>query len=399
MQLMRKLPLLSALRRLVLCVSLLLLGSLALPTVVQVDAQGANLLQNPGMENPYVGQGGAPDQTAPSGWSLWFTGVPVTSYPHVDPAQIHGGGAAWNIRKGGAPFTAGGFQQVTGIHIGSRLHASIFGQSYTCNDQVYSCIGNDGRHHSDVTSGAYIRVGIDPSGGTNPASSQIVWSASTPSFDTWSQIAVDAINCSATVTFFTYTSQSSGMAINAVYFDDAALVITQDGANGAAPTCGAAPGSTPGSGAAPVVPTSPPLAPFVQKQKGLQPDGSIIHTVVAGDTLAAIGVAYGVTLDQLRTLNHIEAGDNFLKLGQKIIVRGPTPPTPTDSATLVPTSGAVVAVPTNIPTSIALAPTSGSVGGGQTVAPFSLKPIITLINNGPWIALGLGLAILKKATS
>src|ERR1700694_4373051 len=110
-------------------------------------AQATNLLQNPGMENPYLGQGGAPDQTAPQSWSLWFSGVPVTSYPHTDFSQVHGGAVAWNIRKGGAPFTAGGFQQVTGLRIGSTLHATVFAQSYTCNDQVYSCIGSDGKHH------------------------------------------------------------------------------------------------------------------------------------------------------------------------------------------------------------------------------------------------------------
>ncbi|MHB8624873.1 MAG: LysM peptidoglycan-binding domain-containing protein [Aggregatilineales bacterium] len=325
-------------------------GSTAIPTA----AQSTNLLINPGLEKPYLGQG-APDQTAPTGWSLWFTGVPVTSFPHTDPTQIHGGQAAWNIRKGGAPFTAGGYQQVSGIALGSTIHATVWAQSYTCNDQVHSCIGGDGKHHSDTSSGAVVRVGIDPSGGTNPNSGQIVWSTNVSAYDNWTQLAVDAVNCNATVTIFLFTTQSVGMFINSVYFDDASLSVTTQG-TGTTATCGPAPGAgTPGT----AVPPTAAFAPFVQKQNGLQPDGSIIHVVVAGDTLAAIAYAYGVTLDQLRQLNNIQPGNGLLTIGQKIIVRGPTPITPTATfavtipAPVIPTAGAVIVVgPTPAPTPV-----------------------------------------------
>jgi LysM repeat protein len=323
-------------------VALVIVG-IAASSYSAATAQSGNLLVNPGMENPYLGQG-APDQTAPTGWSLWSTGYPVTSFPHIDPYQIHGGAAAWNIRKGFAPFTAGGYQQVSGIAIGSTIHASVWGQNYTCNDQTYSCIGSDGKHHSDTSSGAVIRVGIDPSGGTNPNSGQIVWSATNGAFDAWTQVSTDAVNCNATVTIFLYATQQTGMFINAVYFDDASLTVTTPG-TGTTATCGAAPASAGGassSGASPV-PTVAKYAPFVQKQDGLQPDGSVIHTVQPGDTLAGIAYAYKISVDTLRELNNIQPGDNFLKIGQKIIVRGPTPMTPTKVPTpaFSPTSGAV----------------------------------------------------------
>ncbi len=341
-----------------------LIGLLINSAGARTEAQAPNLLQNAGMENPYVGQG-ASDQTAPNGWRLWFTGVPVTAFPHTDIYQIHGGAASWNIRKGDAVFTAGGWQQVAGIRVGSTIRASVFAQSYTCNDRQYSCI-SDGKHHSDPTAGAIVKVGVDPSGGTDPNSGQIIWSPSVSALDVWTQLSIDVINCNTTVTFFMYTTQSVGMFINSVYFDDASLSILKEGNPSAPATCGAAPGGpiiagTPVAGVT-VVPTAPPLAPFVKKQgDSEQPDGSVIHTVVAGDTLAAIGVAYGVTLDELRRLNKIEPGNNLLTIGQKIIVRGPTPTAVPAAPTLPPppTNGAVIGVITATPFGLpAITPTA-----------------------------------------
>src|SRR5579859_640120 len=79
--------------------------------------QSANLLVNPGMEKPYVGEG-ASNATAPTGWSLWSS-VPVIAFPETQ--LIHGGYNSWNIRTSGYVFTAGGHQQVSGIPIGSTI--------------------------------------------------------------------------------------------------------------------------------------------------------------------------------------------------------------------------------------------------------------------------------------
>ena len=324
-------------------------------TATQTAAQGTNLLVNPGMLKPYVGQG-ASDQTAPNGWSLWFTGSPVTSFPDNDIYGAYGGRQSWNIRRSWVAFTAGGYQQVSGIAIGSTIHATTWAQSYTCNDQVHSCIGADHKHHSDTTSGAVVRVGIDPSGGTNPSSGQIVWSPNVSAFDVWTNLTVDAINCNATVTIFLYTTQSAGMFINSVYFDNATLSVTQQGTGNVA-SCGPAPSSGNGTAATPKPPTAA-YAPFVQKQNGVQPDGSIIHVVVAGDTLAGIAYAYGVTLDQLRQLNNLQPGYDILQIGQKITVRGPTPITPTPTfvptkpVQVAPTVSVVIVGPTPTPTPV-----------------------------------------------
>jgi LysM repeat protein len=310
------------------------------------NAQGQNLLQNPGLESPYTGQG-LPDQTAPNGWKLWFTGASVTSFPHIDANQIRSGAAAWNINKGFQVFTAGGYQQVPGIRPGSLLRASVYGMLYTCNDGTTSCINGQGQRISDRASGAYFRIGIDPSGGTDPNSSLIVWSNNAAGFDTYTAVGVDATACNTVATVFLYATQALPMALNHVYFDDASMVIQQASTTEGSVTCGT-PGGTPAPGATAAPPTQA-FAPFVQKQPGEQPDGSIVHTMVAGDTLAAIAVAYGTTLDEIRRLNGFQPGEGgFLQIGTKIIVRGPTGPTNVPIPTTDPnaTPVAVAAIPT-----------------------------------------------------
>ncbi len=50
-----------------------------------------------------------------------------------------------------------------------------------------------------------------------------------------------------------------------------------------------------------------------------QQDGDLVHTVDAGDTLISIASAYGVTLDQLLSLNGLDL-DAILPIGRRLIV-------------------------------------------------------------------------------
>jgi LysM repeat protein len=338
---------------------------------IHPQAQGSNLLVNPGMENPYTGQG-LPTQTAPNGWRLWYSGPAVVSFPHTDQTQIHGGSAAWNINKGFEVFKAGGYQQVSGIRPGSLMRSSMYGLLYTCNNQATSCINGSGQRVSDRASGAYFKIGIDPSGGTDPNSSLIVWSNNAAGFDSWTAVGVDATACNSVVTVFLFATQSLPMALNNVYFDDASLVVQQESTTNGAVTCGS--GNSGGGGT--VATTAPPtqaFAPFVQKQPGEQPDGSIIHVMVAGDTLAAIAVAYGTTLDEIRRLNGFKPGEGgYLQIGTKIIVRGPTKPTDVPLPTVNPN-----ATPTNIADQLATNPPLSSTQIAATNTGNVLIPTVT----------------------
>jgi len=351
-------------------------------TTAQTAPTGTNLLANPSLEKPYNGNGVSSTQTAPVSWILFASGTDVVSFPHIDPAQIHSGASAWNFHSSNI-YNAGGYQQVTGIAVGSTLHATFYAQGYTCTDTVHSCIGSDGLHHSNPGSGMYFKVGVDPTGGTNPASGQIVWSPNVTAFDSWGQPVTDAINCNTTVTFFMYVGETGNMFINSAYFDDASLVITATGTNTTVTPCGVTTGVTPGA----IVPTSGPVyAAFVTKQAaGQQPDGSILHTVQAGDTLAAIAVAYGITLDQIRKLNNILPGDNILRIGQKILVKAPDsgilptatlPPAPPNGQSPTQKPNDPFATPPPTSASAAIPPTSNAIPA-TAVPPTAIVPAVS----------------------
>ncbi|MCA9874862.1 MAG: LysM peptidoglycan-binding domain-containing protein [Anaerolineales bacterium] len=75
------------------------------------------------------------------------------------------------------------------------------------------------------------------------------------------------------------------------------------------------------------------------------PTPQLAHIVQSGDTLWAIALRYGLSLDQLLTYNNITES-NLLAVGQELLIVPPTPlPTPTSEPTLTMTPAAT-AVPT-----------------------------------------------------
>jgi LysM repeat protein len=75
-----------------------------------------------------------------------------------------------------------------------------------------------------------------------------------------------------------------------------------------------------------------------------RPDGSTWHVVQSDDTLFIIAIEYGVTVDQIMQLNHLQSGD-YLRVGQELMVKGPSQlPTATASPQpeQVPTIAAIL---------------------------------------------------------
>ena len=108
------------------------------------------------------------------------------------------------------------------------------------------------------------------------------------------------------------------MQLNNTYWDDASLSVGGSGGVAAAQP-----------GAPTPQPTSAAAVPFVNAQ-GQRADGSVVHTVEAGDTLDSIAFAYGVTRADLLALNNI-ADPRIIQIGQQIIVKAA--PTPTEAPT------------------------------------------------------------------
>ncbi|MFZ4826697.1 MAG: LysM peptidoglycan-binding domain-containing protein [Phototrophicaceae bacterium] len=304
-----------------------------LPTFAQT-----NLLNNGGLEQGsfgnYVGTTRS-DLTIPVGWSLWLPigstagyydrGDRVFGFPHqgVGPAPVEGATAA-NFSGGYVQYRMALYQAVN-VAAGTALRAEV-------TTQVKSCTpANEGSGcGSSLESGASTRIGIDPDGGNDPAAAEVVWSAFLEPHDQWLTQSVEATATGGTVTVFIYHTQRVPNTFNNVWIDNVKLF--QGGGGGAAPSVATAVPGVP-------IPTATPAQQYAQfvNPQGSRDDGSVVHTVASGDTLAAISVAYGVPATTIISLNPQLGNGAILQLGQQITISqgsssAPSNPTPAESA-------------------------------------------------------------------
>lgn len=305
-----------------------------LPTFAQT-----NLLNNGGLEQGsfgnYVGTTRS-DLTIPVGWSLWLPigstagyydrGDRVFGFPHqgVGPAPVEGTTAA-NFSGGYVQYRMALYQAVN-VTAGTALRAEV-------TTQVKSCTpANEGSGcGSSLESGASTRIGIDPDGGTDPGAAEIVWSSFLEPHDQWLTQGVDATATGGTVTVFIYHTQRVPNTFNNVWMDNVKLFAGGGGGAAVASVATAVPGVP--------IPTATPAQQYAQfvNPQGSRDDGSVVHTVASGDTLAAIAVAYGVPTTTILSLNPQLGNGAILQLGQQIIisqgnVAAPSQPTAAESA-------------------------------------------------------------------
>ena len=163
----------------------------------------------------------------------------------------------------------------------------------------------------------------------------------------------------------------AGVALSA----DGNVYYTIDVRPGAAVAGTAGPGDGPTPG---VIPTSPGFVPTFVPLLTSTPDatGAIIHVVRSGETLWSIAVSYGVTIDAIRLLNGIAAGDTNIYVGQRLLIRpaGAVAPAPSDSAptaqvtALEPALAASASTPTPLLAQpAALQPTSSPLSPSPTM--------------------------------
>ena len=348
-------PVKSGLRHLLICIgAALALGALTLTAV----AQGRNLLINPGFEGDYKIQcsfpGGKPwqpvecDGPLPSmpwqtaqvadGWVGWWQ-PPSTDrgardfyqkFPNYcgrnapddcvawhqpefrdtrsapqDPPRIRSGENSqkyftfWSIHQGGV------YQVVDGVRPGTPLRFSIY-------MMVWSATKLGGvepsPHQSFGQLSMHMKVGIDPTGGTDPWSPDIVWSAEKDSYDVFGRYEVQAVARSNKVTVFTHTQPEFPMQHNDVYLDDAELTL----AGGIGP-------------AEPLTVNPPPALQAVGAVTTTAADGrQVTHVVRPGDTLFALALQYGVPVDQIMALNGLTA-ESQVQIGRELIIAQAAP--------------------------------------------------------------------------
>jgi hypothetical protein len=286
----------------------LMLALLGARTVIQTQAQGQELLQNPQLTAYYgTGQG---DSVVPVGWELTTSASVRSAQQKWLFNEFPGFTASWEVTGNDKTFTMYGIQFVPGVRAGTKLRFSAYGNVFTCNDRSTSCIdGALGKRVSDQGSQARVRIGVDPNGGKDPNAASVVWSSYVAPFDRFEQLNIDFESKNDNgVTVFLNATQAVPMAINSVYWDRPSLQ-----------TIG------PGSPFAPAQPPASPTpagVPFVTPQ-GQQPDGSIVHIVAPGDTLLSIAYAYKVSVDDIRQLNNIPPGEYVIQIGQRLLIKPP----------------------------------------------------------------------------
>ncbi len=198
-------------------------------TVAQ--AQTANLLTNPGFENPFEPVAGSTASMVAQGWTAWSvqTGEaqPPEYYPATDTTngmlkpRIHSGSDAQQYFTFFAPHTGGVYQHVTGVAAGDELTFSIY-------VYVWESSGDD-VDTSDGSGDLSVQVGIDPTGGVDATSSTIVWSSPLSIVDQYAQHTVAATAAGDSVTVFVRSTVNKVAMNNTVYLDDAELVVTGTG--------------------------------------------------------------------------------------------------------------------------------------------------------------------------
>jgi LysM repeat protein len=367
-----------------------------------VHAQGQNLLTNPGFEGSFTSYTDAtPARQVAQGWVPWYIGGGQSAsenvYPEYYPAsdlsdglgkpRIRNGNEAQQYFSFYATHDGGIYQRVTGITAGAQLTFSAY---------VYVWSSNfDDLDKSEDPGGVVVRVGIDPTGGTDGSSASIVWSAPAVQYDAYNQYTVTATvpTNSTAATVFVRSTVSTSIKNNNIYIDDASLMAgggsqpptatntqvppTNTLPPTQAPIATNTPGdigiitSTPQPTQGPVVSTDTPLPTFTpQPVNTVEPatatptqevlpateipsgptptptiaiggtpisndfPGTVYHTVQAGDTVGKLADLYGSSIDAIIAVNGLNQSA-FIKVGQglAIPVRLAAPATSTPTIT------------------------------------------------------------------
>jgi LysM repeat protein len=288
--------------------------------VPAASAQGANLITNPSFEDPYFTVGIYENMRVAHGWAAWWQEGSleeiVQGYkmrPEYKAAfttdapfdRVHSGALAQQYFHSFGNFIGGVFQGVHGVRVGQRLRFTIWGMAWSCEDWSACHTDNPPRTWSYRPSPMRMRIGIDPTGGSDPWSANVVWSPEKDSYDAWSQWTVEAVAASTTVTVWTYAYPEYRTQSNDVYWDDAELIVV---GTGSPPRT-----ATPRPGATVPSPSGTPLP---------QGAGERLYTVVAGDTLSAIGLRFGVSWLAIARRNSL-GNPNLIFVGQKLIIPAP----------------------------------------------------------------------------
>ena len=339
----------------------------------QRQAAGTNLLVNPGFE----GVGRSIDNSQPNpdnwtrdtfsgavygeiftpeGWVTWWQEgdfkrpeckvIPNEAPFNQSPSRIYDGYYSGMCFTFFGKQNAGYYQVVRNIPAGSIVQGSFYAHAWSCSEDSPPTSCGD-------PYAFYFQVGIDPNGGTDPNSQSVVWSSPAYNYDTYGYVGpVQAtVGGGGAATLFIKSYGKWPNKHNDAYYDDAALTVVS-----------VAETPTPTLEPPPPTEEAPEIPPTPQYTPTALPNGTIVHTVVEGDTLFGIALEYNIDPQQIYDLNDLNS-QSILSIGQEIVIA-----TTGDAIPATPTPEAAVETPPEVmPTS-----TPEVVSGNQPVSGGSL---------------------------
>jgi hypothetical protein len=195
--------------------------------------QSGNLIFNPSFEEGMYHV--SMSNFIASGWSYWYQGrgaddsrgwyLPEPEYGLISdrPGQAHSGSKSQRWFNTWAIHNAGVYQHLK-VPPDSWLKFSIWMFNWSSQEDVFGV--SEAFHHK--------WVGIDPTGGVDPFSPNIVWGNEDRTMDVWVQLGVIAPAKGDTVTVFVRETPEYSVKHNDVLIDDAELVVVPAPAGGVA---------------------------------------------------------------------------------------------------------------------------------------------------------------------
>ena len=241
----------------------------------RADCPGGVLL-NPGFEEGFSTRGW-PEGRVANGWHPWWQEDPRESFggqPEYKPQHVSEGGKHTRVREGNyaqkwfnswKAHNAGLYQQVN-VPANSLVTLRAWAYAWSSKKENFD-VSDGGRY--------FLQVGIDPAGGTDWASPNVVWSPRDLRMDQWVQLTVQAKATGGTVTAFLRGDAEWPVVHNDAYFDDACLTYV---APTPVPTSRPRPTNTPTDTPTPTITPEPTHTPTTTPS----PSPSPTQTPVAG---------------------------------------------------------------------------------------------------------------------
>ncbi|MCY4064608.1 MAG: LysM peptidoglycan-binding domain-containing protein [Chloroflexi bacterium] len=390
------------------------------------DDTVTNLLENGDFEGNFVELDGADPRNVAESWTPWHIAASDTSPSfanhnpnydeETDRIRLDEDGKAQKYFTLFATHQGGIYQEVDSLTSGTTYRFSIYAYVWSSSFEDIDVSEDPG----DVV----VRVGIDPNGGTDGASEDVIWStAATFFYDAYRQYAVIATAESASVTVFVESTVGEPRANTYIYLDDAVLEVAsetvvvvehtptpetntglvndtatptpspsptedaqQGGATGqeggsepqdatATPTATLTPTATATATATPL--PIPATEEATATESGEFPD-TVVHIVVAEDTVSGLALQYGSTVDAIRRANDLDES-SLIVVGQRLIIPVNLPPASAVAATGTPDSTFTPA-PTLTPTSTPTSTPTITPSPTATPITYQIQPGDTLVN-------------------